>query len=90
MHTCARAWQPTYCSEACVYNGFTATPRAAGTVEYATEISSYETLVWDSVTVVTVQMGQYVSTIAGCDYGSQVAPTDSSPHSSQCPVPTDV
>jgi len=72
-------YSPTYCSEACVRDGFThpSGVRQPGTVEYATELSSYEVLEWTSVEVVTVQMGQPVSAIAGCDIYQQVLPATS-------------
>ena len=72
-------YSPTYCSEACVRDGFThpSGVRQPGTVEYATELSSYEVLEWTSVEVVTVQMGQPVSAIAGCDIFQQVLPATS-------------
>eukprot|EP00966_Prymnesium_polylepis_P170165 3933737-Prymnesium_polylepis.1 len=38
------------------------------------ETSSYETLQWTSAQVATVQMGQRVSSLSGCDWYSQLWP----------------
>lgn len=48
--------------------------RQRGTVEYQTEVSSYDILTWTSFEVVTVRMGQPVSVIQGCDSVNHVRP----------------
>ncbi|MDP5359389.1 MAG: hypothetical protein NWR52_04460, partial [Paracoccaceae bacterium] len=47
---------------------------AFGSVEYAVRTSSYNTVYFSRVDVITIAMGQPVSAIAGCDYARHISP----------------
>ena len=64
----------TYLSEQALRAKTTSSPLAFGSVEYALRTSSYNTVYFSRVDVITNAMGQPVSAIAGCDYARHISP----------------